>query len=332
TERLLAASIGAASARLVLTSLLRSSGMQSGEVVEVLDEAGQELRFNRQILSTTLENISAAVSVVDPEMRLTAWNRRYQQLFRYPDGMLYVGRPVADLIRYNAERGELGEGDIEDQIDRRIRHMRAGSPHVFERTRSDGRVIEMRGQALPGGGYVTSYNDITDYKRAERALLDANENLEQRVADRSREAELAQQSKTRFLAAISHDVLQPLNAARLFASALRESHQNNEEQRHLAERVDASLRAAEELLDGLLDVSRLDAGGMRPTVEDFDASALMHELAAQYAPVAASRGLGLRVHSRPWWVRSDRRLLRRVMQNFLANALRYTRQGRIVLG
>jgi len=332
TERLLAASIGAASARLVLTSLLRGSGMDLGEVVAVLDEAGQELRFNREILSTTLENISAAVSVVDPDMRLTAWNRRYQQLFGYPDGMLYVGRPVADLIRYNAERGELGDGDVEDQIHRRISHMRAGTPHVFERTRADGKVIEMRGQALPGGGYVTSYNDITDYKHAERALLEANETLEQRVADRSREAEIAQQSKTRFLAAISHDVLQPLNAARLFASALREAHQNNEEQRHLAERVDASLRAAEELLDGLLDVSRLDAGGLRPTIEDFDASALLQELAAQYAPVASSRGLRLHVHARPLWVRSDRRLLRRVMQNFIANALRYTRQGRIVLG
>jgi len=332
TERLLAASIGAASARLVLTSLLRGSGMELGEVVAVLDEAGQELRFNREILSTTLENISAAVSVVDPEMRLTAWNRRYQELFGYPDGMLYVGRPVADLIRYNAERGELGEGDTEDQIERRIRHMRAGSPHVFERTRSDGKVVEMRGQALPGGGYVTSYNDITDYKRAEKALLEANETLEQRVAERSHEAEVAQQSKTRFLAAISHDVLQPLNAARLFASALRDSAQNSEEQRHLAERVDASLRAAEELLDGLLDVSRLDAGGLRPTIEDFDAGVLIAELAAQYAPVAASRGLRLQVHARQIWVRSDRRLLRRVMQNFIANALRYTRQGRIILG
>ncbi|MBB4128522.1 PAS domain S-box-containing protein [Xanthomonas translucens] len=331
TERLLAASIGAASARLVLTSLLRGSGMDLGEVVAVLDEAGQELRFNREILSTTLENISAGVSVVDPAMRLTAWNRRYQQMFGYPDGMLYVGRPVADLIRYNAERGELGEGRIEDQISRRIAHLRAGTSHVFERTRSDGKVIEMRGQPLPGGGYVTSYNDITDYKRAEQALLEANETLEQRVAERSREAELAQQSKTRFLAAISHDVLQPLNAARLFASALREAHQN-EEQRHLAERVDASLRAAEELLDGLLDVSRLDAGGMRPTLEDFDASVLLRELAAQYTPVAAGRGLRMRVYARPIWVRSDRRLLRRVLQNFLANALRYTRQGRIVLG
>ncbi|MET0893545.1 MAG: NahK/ErcS family hybrid sensor histidine kinase/response regulator, partial [Pseudoxanthomonas sp.] len=236
-----------------------------------------------------------------------------------------------DLIRYNAERGELGEGDLEAQIVKRIDYMRIGSPHIFERVRSDGSVIEMRGQALPGGGYVTSYNDITDFKRAENALMEANENLEQRVADRGREAEAAQQSKTRFLAAISHDVLQPLNAARLFTSALRDT-EEPAEQRHLAERVDASLRAAEELLDGLLDVSRLDAGGMRTEISDFDAGVLLRELASQYAPVAAGRGLDLRVHGAALAVRSDRRLLRRVLQNFIANALRYTRSGRIVLG
>ncbi len=243
-----------------------------------------------------------------------------------------MGRPVADLIRYNAERGQRVGDQVEEQIKRRIAHMRAGTEHVFERIHHDGTVIEIRGQPLPGGGYITTYNDITDYKRAEQALLEANATLEQRVAARSREAELAQQSKTRFLAAISHDVLQPLNAARLFASAMREAAQQSEEQRHLAERVDASLRAAEELLDGLLDVSRLDAGGLHPTIEEVDAGALLRELAAQYVPVAAGRSLRLRVYARSIWVRSDRRLLRRVLQNFLANALRYTRQGRIVLG
>ncbi|KAF1712264.1 hybrid sensor histidine kinase/response regulator [Pseudoxanthomonas kalamensis DSM 18571] len=330
TERLLAAAIGAASARLVLTSVLHGSGMELAEVVAVLDEAGQELRFNREILSATLENISAGVSVVDPEMRLVAWNRRYQQMFDYPEGMLYVGRPAADLIRYNAERGELGLGDIEEQVAKRVDYMRAGSPHIFERVRSDGTVFEMRGQPLPGGGYVTSYNDVTDFKRVEQALREANETLEQRVTERSREAEAAQQSKTRFLAAIGHDVLQPLNAARLFTSALRET-DDPAEQTRLAERVDTSLRAAEDLIDGLLDVSRLEAGNLQPQLADFDATAMLRELAAQYAPTAAARNLRLRVHGPPLPVRSDPLMLRRVLQNFMANALRYTRHGRVLL-
>ncbi|MFC3550726.1 NahK/ErcS family hybrid sensor histidine kinase/response regulator [Lysobacter cavernae] len=341
TERLLASAIGAASARLTLTTALRGSGMELGEVVALLDEANQELRFNRQILSTTLENISQGVSVVDAQMRLVAWNRRYQELFDYPDGMLYVGRPVSDLIRWNAERGEMGAGSlnegpltestINEQVRRRLAHLRAGAPHVFERVRANGQVIEMRGRPLPGG-YVTTYSDVTDYKRAEQELLEINETLEQRVEQRTREAEAAQQSKTRFLAAISHDVLQPLNAARLFASALREGN-DAAEQARLAERVDASLRAAEDLLDGLLDISRLDAGALRIDITDFDVNELLRELVAQYAPVAAGRGLQLRVRApeRPRPVRSDRRLLRRALQNFLANALRYTRTGGVLI-
>src|SRR5690606_18481360 len=166
TERLMAAAVGAASARLVLTSVLKGSGMGVTEVVAVLDEAGQALRFNREILSSTLENIDQGVSVVDGEMRLVAWNCSYQQPFGYPDGMLYVGRPVADLIRYNAEHGELGQlsaDAIEPQVDKRIAYMREGAIHVSERVRADGQVLELRGRPLPGGGYVTSYSDVTEH-------------------------------------------------------------------------------------------------------------------------------------------------------------------------
>ncbi|MBW8311685.1 MAG: hybrid sensor histidine kinase/response regulator [Rhizobium sp.] len=331
TERLLAGAIGAASARLTLTTALRGSGMELGEVMSLLDEASHELRFNREILSATLENLSQAVSVVDRDLRLVAWNRRYQQMFEYPDGMLYVGRPVADLIRYNAERGEMGPGPVEEQVAKRTTYLREGSPYVFERVRANGQVIEMRGQPLPGGGYVTTYSDITDYKRAEQALRESNETLEQRVEQRTREAAEANLSKTRFLAAISHDVLQPINAARLFTSALRDSDEAAE-QRRLSERVDASLRDAEELLDGLLDISRLDAGSLKPELTVFRLDELMASVAAQYAPLAAARGLRFRVHASRLSIRSDRRLLRRALQNFVANALRYTKEGRVVIG
>ncbi len=332
TERLLAAAIGASSARLVLTSALKGSGMDVAQVVSVLDETGQALRFNRQLLAVTFENMAQGISVVDRALRLVSWNRRYQDMFGYSEGMLYVGRPIAELIRYNVERGLVGAGvQVDAEVDKRLNYLREGGPHVYVRERADGTVIESRGEPLPGGGYVMTFNDISDYKRAETALREANETLEQRVAARTREAEAAQASRTRFLAAVSHDVLQPLNAARLFASALRESDGDAGEQRHLAERVDTSLRAAEELLDGLLDISRLDTGALQPQLTDFDAGELLRQLAAQYAPVAAAHGLQLRVHAPLLAVRSDRRLLRRVLQNFLANALRYTREGRIVL-
>lgn len=345
TERLLAASIGAASARMTLTTMLRGSGMELGEVVAMLDEASQELRFNREILSATLENIAQAVSVVDPDLRLVAWNRRYQEMFDYPSGMLYVGRPVADLIRFNAERGEMGDGDIAGMVGKRVEYMRAGSPHVFERVRRNGQVIEMRGQPLPGGGYVTTYTDVTDYKRVEQALREANDSLEARVILRTRElhdaleaqresrreAVAANESKTRYLAALSHDVLQPMNAARLFASALRDSH-DPDEQRRLAERVDTALRAAEELLDGLLDISRLEAGALKPDVAPFDLGELLSGLAEQYAPLAATRGIDFRVRPTRLTVYSDRRMLRRVLQNFVGNALRYSGSGRVLMG
>src|SRR3546814_4623041 len=99
--------------------------------------------------------------------------------------MLYVGRGVADLIRYNTERGELGPGDIDVQVEKRVAYLRQGSAHVSERVRPNGQVIELRGQPLPGGGYVSTYTDISEYKRVEQALRVANETLEARVEQRT---------------------------------------------------------------------------------------------------------------------------------------------------
>ena len=346
TERLLAGAVGAASARRILMGMLSGSGLDIAEAMALMDEASQELRFNRELLSSTLENVSQGISVVDAEMRVVAWNRRYLELFGYPDGMVYVGVPVTDLIRWNAEHGECGPGEVAAHVAKRLGHLRAGTPHVFQRVRADGSTIEMRGRALPGGGYVTTYTDVTAYKRAEQALIEANETLEQRVDQRTAElsealaataqaqrtAEAANASKTRFLAAASHDLLQPLNAARLFTSALRQQSALDAESRQLAERIDTAFRAAEDLLDALLDTSRLDTGSTQPEIGDFALAELFDSLQSQFAVLAEQRGLRLRVAPTGLAVRSDPQLLRRVLQNFLSNALRYTRHGSVLLG
>jgi len=346
TERLLAGAIGAASARRMLTSALRGTGLDLSEAALLLDETSQALRFSRDLIAVTFDNMSQGISVVDAELRIVAWNRRYLDLFSYPEGFIHIGRPVADLLRYNAQRGLLGPGDPEQLVQQRLEHLRSGTQHTYVRERPDGHVIEMRGETLPGGGYLTTFNDITEHKRTERALLEANETLEQRVALRTqelraalaaqeqakRQAELANASKTRFLAAASHDLLQPLNAARLFTSALRQQPLLDSDSAQLAERIDTAFKSAEELLDTLLEASRLDSGRQQPEVSSVALREVFEPMRLQFSVLAHARGLDLRVLPTRMAVRSDPQLLRRIVQNFLSNALRYTRRGRIVLG
>jgi Na+/proline symporter/signal transduction histidine kinase len=338
-ERDLSGALGATSARLVLTSALRGAGIELAEIVTLFDEASQKLRFNRELLETMMDNMPQGVCVVDAEMRLVAWNQRYLDLFEYPPGFVFAGKPVEELIHFNARRGWCGAGELEIQVRKRLAFMRAGSAHTSERRRSDGRVIELRGQPLPDGGFVTTFSDVTSHKRQEESLREINETLELRVEERTRQlaaavaqAEQANQSKTRFVVAASHDLLQPLGAARLFNAALRSRAGQDGDLRGLAESVDNSLAAAGELLEGLLDISRLDAGGVRAEITEFDVGDLLNSLLKQFAPVAAPRGIRLSFVPTRLRVRSDPRLLRRVLQNFIGNALRYTQSGSVVLG
>ena len=244
TERLLASAVGAANARRMLIGTLSGSGLDLAEAMALMDEASQELRFNRELLSTTLENVSQGISVVDAQMRLVAWNRRYLELFDYPEGMVQVGVPVASLIRWNADLGECGPGEGDEHVAKRIDYMRAGS--------------------------VTS--------------------------------------------------------------ALRQQPGLDAEASKLAERIDASFHAAEGLLDALLDTSRLDVGSYHPEVVGFAMADMFESLRAQFAVIATQRGLRLRIVATGLAVRSDPQLLRRIVQNLISNALRYTSAGGVLVG
>jgi len=343
-ERVLAGAIGASSARLIFTHALRGRGLAAEEVAEILDETSQELRFSRQLLQATMENVSQGISVVDGDGRIVAWNGRYLEMFEYPPDMVRVGTPVAELIRWNAQRGEFGDTDPEAQIRKRIAHMQAGTRYVIQRQRGNGRVYEIRGQPMPDGGYVTTYTDITEFKHNEQQLLESKQTLEQRVLERTvelskalaaeaeakRAAEQANATKTRFVAAASHDLLQPLNAARLFASALTDE-TDGASVREIATRIEGSLRAAEEVLDDMLDIARLESGAMRTELAVFALDDVLADLERQFSSVAAKRGLDLRIRHTESHVRTDRVLLRRVLQNLVSNALRYTQRGGVLV-
>ncbi|TNJ34413.1 hybrid sensor histidine kinase/response regulator [Arenimonas terrae] len=336
-ERELAAVLGAASARLLLDAARREQGRDLDTVATIVGEASQALRFNQRVLEAALENMSQGISVVDAELRLVAWNRRYAELFDYPATLLQVGVPVSELVAHNVRRGLAGPGRGDGEVGKRIAHMRAGTPYVAER-RFGETVVEIRGNPMPGGGFVATFTDVTDFRRNEQALKSVAETLEQRVAERTAElagakgeAERANRAKTRFLAAVSHDLAQPLNAAHLFVHALAPQ---LTERRHVEAlvNIDGALGSAESLLAGLLDISRLDAGGMEPKEQAFRIGDLLQHLAAEFRVLAAEKRLPLDCVGTGAWVRSDPQLLRRVLQNFLGNAVKYTARGRILVG
>ena len=294
-ERLLAGSSGSASARTVLTTAFHHRGLKAEAVMELLDRTSQAVQFNRELLESTLDNMSQGVSVVDQGMRLVGWNRRYMDLMDYPEGTLYIGKPIADLIRLNAERGLIG--DHKSEITKRLTHLRSGRDYRYERPWLGDKVLEIRGNPMPGGGYVTTFNDITHFKDIEHELKLVNETLEQRVQQRTFElrsanteleesrlvAEQANRSKTRFLAAASHDLLQPMNAASLFVSILRQQQEgSDDEQSRLVKRIDRSLKASEQLLSALLDISKLDSGMYDPKPEAIGVSELFEQLRRRF--------------------------------------------------
>lgn len=205
-------------------------------------------------------------------------------------------------------------------------------------------------------GFVAN---ITERKRAQLRLLQLNQELEQRVNERTaalhdsnlhlqqqirqreqveqalREArdaaEAANRSKDKYLAAASHDLLQPLNAARLLISTLQERPLPGED-RHLVQRAHLALEGAEDLLKDLLDIARLDQDAVTAEIGTCSLAALYESLLSEFEPVARQSGLRLDAFVSRLYVRADCHLLMRIMRNFVSNACRYTRQGRILLG
>jgi len=337
-EHLLASAIGAASSRLVLSLLLRKRTVSTKAALKLLDDASEAIQYNREILQTALDHVHQGIAVFDKQMQLVTWNRYFGEMLELPPDLVRVGVRLDEILYRLAERGDFGTGTIDAILQDRLERYAHGTEIFQERMPKRGVVIEVRPNRMPDGGIVATYTDITP-------AVEAAEALERRVQERTEEltrlnhelarakaeADDANISKTRFLAAASHDILQPLNAARLYATSLVERERTTEEAK-LARNVDASLEAVEEILGALLDISRLDTGALQPEFSNFHINDLLSQLKLEFAPMAAEKGLKFVFLPSSLNVRSDRRLLRRLLQNLISNAIKYTPRGRVVVG
>ena len=350
-EHQLASAIGAASSRLVVSLLLRRRNVSREAALRMIDHASATLQYNRDLLQHALDFARQGITVFDRDLRLICWNREFRDLFDLPADVLRLGLGLEELVRFNAERGLYGQGPADEFVAQRLETLINEDEPFRLRLHPSTRVIEIRSARMPDGGIVTTYTDVTDAVAAEEALERTNETLEQRVRERTEqlvrlngelatakaEADDANLSKTRFLAAASHDILQPLNAARLYATSLVERTREAEQAAvpqigELVHHLDASLESVEEILTALLEISRLDAGAMKAELSNFRIDELLNQLRIEFEPMAHRKGLKLTFVPCSLSVRSDRRLLRRLLQNLISNAIKYTPHGKVLVG
>ncbi len=344
-EHILASAIGAASSRLVLSLLLRKRTVSTKAALKLLDDANAAIQYNREILQTALDHVRQGIAVFDKELELICWNRQFGEILDLPPNLLRVGSGLSDILYFNARRSDIALNRIDEFVCQQIESYVSGREPFLERFAEPGMVIEVRANHMPDGGIVTTYTDITASVEAAEALERANETLERRVRERTEEltrlnaelalakgeADEANLSKTKFIAAASHDILQPLNAARLYVTSLIER-QGARTDTRLVDNIDASLEAVEDILNALLDISRLDSGVMRADFASFRIDDLMRQIELEFAPMAGGKGLDLNFVPCALVVRSDRRLLRRLVQNLISNAIKYTPAGRVLVG
>lgn len=331
-ERTISGVVGSSSSRMLINSWSAGDPVSLPEVVAMFDETNRRLSFSSELLQIAIENIDQGVAVIDCEMNLVAWNTRYQEMFGLPENLIVVGTPIAEMIRFNLRQIGLEPDQIEEQVARRLDYMRSGTEHRIEREQHDGRIMRIVGSPAPGGGYVTSYTDITADRRAEQALEEkvAERTVQLRQANAALEA--ATHSKTRFLAAASHDLIQPLNAARLFASALDEEVADRPSLKQLVKDLDGSIASADRLIRALLDISKLDGGGIEPRIELVAIDRVFDEIVREFEVQARAKGLRLRRVRTSAWVQTDRALLASVLRNLVSNAIRYTETGGVLIG
>lgn len=261
----------------------------------------QESEEKSVLLETALENMNQGISMSDKDDRLRMWNRQFTHILGAVGRKVETNASLSSIL--NAAEPPLqvrSEGWTEYRMD-------------------NGQVYEIRQSELAQGGRVLTYNDISDLIKREQALEKAR-----------KEAEQANAAKTRFLAAASHDLRQPIHALGLFFAELSDR-VHSPETALLIGQVEDSIAAINSMLNALLDVSKLDAGVVKATIEPFALTDLFARLQAEFQPIALENHNAILIRPTSALVNTDPAMLERMLRNLIGNALRYTENGRVLV-
>jgi len=301
-------------------------------------ERGKLLDAQARMIRATLDHISQGVGIFDPACQLVGWNGRLAELLALPVQRLQLGLPFSAILGSIGAHLRLGGTLSLRGLSDWVFSPQPRPALSFELLRADGHVLAAFAQEMPDRGFVMSFTDITPERSALRALSEANETLEVRVGERTgelaralEETERASAARTRFVAAASHDLLQPLSAAKLFLASISDEALGGRGQDALG-KAQKALASVEDILGALLDISKLESGRSAVDVGPVPLGPLLSQLRDEFLPLAAQKGLRLSVVPSAAVVESDPTYLRRILQNLIGNAIRYTRRGRVLVG
>ncbi len=301
-------------------------------------ERDRLIDLQARMVRATLDHLAQGVAIFDRDGRLLGWNAQMEALLARPLGEEILGTGFDALIhRLDGSfdfTGQVAPGALIAWA-----AQRKPRPALnFEVEGAGDRTFTVFAQEMPDRGFVVSFTDVTTERAATKAFRDLAATLERRVQDRTEElghaleeARRANASKTRFMAAASHDLLQPLSAAKLFVASL-EDRAADPQMQDIAGKAVSALASVETIIEALLDISKLDSGQAQFDIGHVPLSAILDSLRIEMTPLAAAQGLRLRVVPSSLAVESDAVILRRVMQNLVANAIRYTTGTEILLG
>ena len=308
------------------------------------------------LIQSSLDVLDQGITIFDADLKLVFANRKFLELRDLPPHLGKVGTRFEEQIRFRAERGDYGPGDAEDLVQEHVELAKKFEAHRIERTQLDGRVLEIRGDPLSGGGFIASYSDITERKRAEESLLASEQALQERIADleeAQRKLEIQRESlarladdllvardaaraadrtKSEFLAAMSHELRTPLNAIIGFSEMIKSETfgpVGSVQYRSYAEDINESGQHLLALINDILDLSKVESGVDELHEENIEVPEILESVLRLVKQRAENSRLELELdlsQDLPSLC-ADERKLKQILVNLLTNAIKFTDAG-----